>query len=147
MELYIRKIYNSDVLKLFGYFGQTSDKNRFRSLKRKRTYMVESNNERIRGVYYKLVNNYSYPLWINARGAAKDQSGILKLSTVYYFYVKDNGIIIDFLGVCFRTPTFDYVFSIKYNRLKKYFKFLEFGQLLDNIQFYESKVQGSENKK
>lgn len=128
MKLCLKKVKLFDVQ---DYFEATVGRRPgSRSMSRLKPYMVRSNIEASHGIYRKLSSKYKFPIWVNVRTASlfnRASSG--RLSNAYYLYVKDGSAVVDFLGVCFVTPTKDLVFSLKYRKASGYLRALDFSDL------------------
>lgn len=123
MELCFRKIDIEDIKNYFEFVNLRRPGSR--SMRRFKKYFVRSNLEAAEGVYRKLVVKYKYPIWLNVKGLSVSSRSISsRYSTVYYLYVKDGTKVIDFLGVCFFTPTNDLVFSLRLRRMLKWAPFI-----------------------
>jgi len=123
MELCLRKVDIEDVKNYFEFVNLRRPGSR--SMRRFKKYLVRSNLEAAEGVYRKLVAKYKYPIWLNARNLTVfNRSVSSQYSTVYYLYIRDGTKIIDFLGVCFSTPTKDLVFSVRLRKVLKWAPFV-----------------------
>jgi hypothetical protein len=110
-------------------------------MRRFKKYLVRSNLEEAERVYRKLVAKYRYPIWLNAKGlTVLNRSIHSRYSSVYYLYVKDGAKIVDFLGVCFCTPTNDLIFSVRLRKVLKWSSYVlpatfEGGLIIDKKKY------------
>lgn len=119
MELCLRRIDIEDVRNYFEFVNLRRSSSR--SMRRFKKYLVRSNLEEVERVYRKLVAKYRYPIWLNVKGlVALDRSISARYSGVYYLYIKDGAKVVDFLGVCFYTPTNDLIFSVRLRKVLKW---------------------------